>query len=87
MGHGEHICEYTHVYGFLNMKRYGLTVVGDITVDGFFALFSFYGVVATILIKEVFSFFEKINKKQKKHKTPKYKSLAETGWVPGRLVD
>jgi len=33
MAHGEHICEYTHVYGDLNRKRYGLTVVGDITVE------------------------------------------------------
>jgi len=52
MAHGEHICEYTHVYGFLNRKRYGLTVVGDITIDGFFYLFSFCGVVAKILVKE-----------------------------------
>jgi len=52
MAHGEHICEYTHVYGFLNRKRYGLTVVADITEDGFFALFSFCGVVDKILVKE-----------------------------------
>jgi len=52
MAHGEHICEYTHVYGFLNRKRHGLTVVGDITIAGFFSLFSFCGVAAKILVKE-----------------------------------
>jgi len=37
---------------FINRKRYGLTVVGHITVEGFFALFSFGGVLAKILVKE-----------------------------------
>jgi len=33
MAHGRHISQYQNVYGFLNRRRYGLTIGGEITID------------------------------------------------------
>jgi len=52
MAHGKHIGEYRNVYGFINRRRYGLTIVGEISIEGFFSLFAFIGFLAKNLVKE-----------------------------------